>query len=122
MTMNARPFTVLEFRRMTLSTANGDIEGLFSELRLDAATVPDGLVAYAIRHGDDDSVPCVLERHVTVNYFGAFVTDKPLDFGGSDRIGILDWGFDEPSDASPEWLKRHIHMDEALNSPWKTAR
>jgi len=32
-------------------------QALFTNLRIDRATVPDGTYCYDIRHGDDDSVP-----------------------------------------------------------------
>jgi hypothetical protein len=81
-----------------LETAGGCIDGLFSELRPIAETIPDGLIPYSIRHrDDDDSVPVTIEACVVVNYFGTLIVNAPLDFGGSDHIAIIGWSFnDEP--------------------------
>ena len=108
--MTLKPFSELEFRQMTLETNRGDIHGIFTELRLDVETMPDGLIPYAIQYSDDnDSVPAAIKTHVSVNYFGAFVVNEPLDFGSSDHIEILEWGFDEEDrDDCPEWVKGYL--------------
>ena len=108
--MTPKSFLELEFRQMTLETNRGDIHGIYTELRLDVETMPDGLIPYAIQYSDyDDSVPAALKTHVSVNYFGAFVVNEPLDFGGSDHIEILEWGFDEEDrDDCPEWVKGYL--------------
>lgn len=53
-------------------------EALFTELRVDMATVPEGVHCYELRHGDDDSFPAAIEKKVTVNYFGAILLTKEL--------------------------------------------
>ncbi len=108
--MTPKPFSELEFRQMTLETNRGDIHGIFTELRLDVETTPCGLIPYAIQYSDnDDSVPAAIKTHVSVNYFGAFVVNEPLDFGGSDQIEIIDWGFDEEDrDDCPKWVKEYL--------------
>ena len=68
---------------------------LFTDLRVEQGTVPDGMYCYALRHGDDDGFPCTIEEQVKVNYFGAVLLAEPLDFGGKDHIpvGYEDFGF-----------------------------
>lgn len=68
---------------------------LFTDLRVEQGTVPDGMYCYALRHGDDDVFPCTVEEQVKVNYFGAVLLAEPLDFGGKDSIpvGYEDFGF-----------------------------
>lgn len=68
---------------------------LFTELRIDKDTVPDGMYCYALRHGDDDGMPCTIERSVKVNYFGAVIVSVPFDFGNEDYISVSyeDFGF-----------------------------
>ncbi len=93
--MNPEPFSALKFEHITLDTPIGSIGGLFSELRVDASTVPKGLIPYDIRYSDDDdSIPATIESHVRVNYFGTVIVNEPLNFGGSDYIEITDWDFD----------------------------
>ncbi len=108
--MTPIPFSELEFTYITFETEKGDIEGLFSELRLDIETLSEGLIPYEIRcHGKDDSAPATIETHVTVNYFGVIIVNKPLDFGSSDHIEIFDWGFDYGPDDCPEWAQEYLH-------------
>jgi hypothetical protein len=112
--MELKHFSQLEFRHITLETAAGDIEGLFSDLRLDTNTLPDGLIPYYIRaSGADDSVPATIETHVAVDRFGTLIVNAPLDFGDSDHIVITDWGLDEDDDDNcPEWIKRYLEGEE----------
>jgi hypothetical protein len=107
--MTPKPFSELEFLHITLETATGNIEGLFSDLRLDSKTLPDGLTAYKIRHSDDDdSVPITIDTCVVAHCFGTLIVNVPLDFGGSGHIEILDWNFgEEDDDNCPEWIKKH---------------
>ncbi len=93
--MKPIPFSEVEFDHITLDTPIGSIRGLFSELRVDASTIPKGLFPYGIRYSDDDdSVPATIESRVWVNYFGTIIVEEPLNFGGSDYIEITDWNFD----------------------------
>lgn len=55
-------------------------EVLFTEFRVDPATVPEGVYCYELRHGDDDSFPATIEKKVAVNYFGAILLTKELTF------------------------------------------
>jgi hypothetical protein len=96
MTMTPKPFPELDFQHITLTTPKGTITGLFSDLRVDVTTIPDGLIPYSIRHSDDDdSVPATIETCVVANYFGTLIVNAPLDLGGSGYIEILDWHFDD---------------------------
>ncbi len=68
---------------------------LFTELRVDKDTIPDGMYCYALRHGDDDGMPCTIEQNVTDNYFGAVIVMVPFDFGDEDYVPVSydDFGF-----------------------------
>lgn len=61
---------------------------LFTELRVDKDTVPEGMYCYALRHGDDDRMPCTIERKVGVNYFGAIIVSEPFEFENKDYIAV----------------------------------
>lgn len=69
--------------------------GLFTELRVNKDTIPDGVYCYELRHGDDDSFPVEVEEKVGVNYFGAvFMTEKlELDKEGKLPIEYEDFGY-----------------------------
>lgn len=104
--------------------------GIFTELRVDKSTIPEGMNCYELRHGDDDSYPAALEQGVRVNYFGAvLMTDKMEpgengvmelsydDFGftGEDLSiteYLLNYGETEPEAFSVESLVRFSKEDE----------
>lgn len=57
---------------------------LFSDLRIDRGSVPEGLWVYDIRHGDegDWTDPVEILPHVLCNYMGSIVSTErfPVDF------------------------------------------
>lgn len=55
---------------------------------------------YFLRHGDDDSTPCTLEKSVTVNRFGRVLSFVPLMEADCEyrTIGTEDWGFCDAGD------------------------
>lgn len=106
--MKPLPFSEIEFEHIALDTPGGTVGGLFSELRVDAPTIPKGLTPYNIRYSDhDDSVPATIEPRVRVDYFGTVIVNEPLDFDGSGYIEILDWNFGNASADHPEWEKQY---------------
>lgn len=51
-----------------------DIPGLFSNGRIDPATIPEGMYVYDLRGSDDDpGQPITVENHVTVNHAGSVI-------------------------------------------------
>ena len=64
-----------------------DVPGLFSNGRIDPATIPEGMYVYDLRGSDDDpGQPITVETHVTVNHAGSVITAKPLDLGEDGRL------------------------------------
>ena len=64
-----------------------DVPGLFSNGRIDPATIPEGMYVYDLRGSDDDpGQPITVENHVTVNHAGSVITAKPLDLGEEGRL------------------------------------
>lgn len=64
-----------------------DVPGLFSNGRIDPATIPEGMYVYDLRGSDDDpGQPIAVESHVTVNHAGSVITAKPLDLGEDGRL------------------------------------
>jgi len=54
---------------------------LFTSLRLDRKTIPDGLHAYDIRHADDDGFDAAgIKPYVMVNHMGTVVIKEKLEF------------------------------------------
>ena len=68
-----------------------DLPGLFSNGRLTAADVPEGMYIYDLRGSDDDpGQPITVENHVTVNHAGSVITAKPLDLGEEGRLNFTE--------------------------------
>lgn len=64
-----------------------DVPGLFSNGRIDPATIPEGMYVYDLRGSDyDPGQPITVENHVTVNHAGSVITAKPLDLGEDGRL------------------------------------
>ena len=64
-----------------------DVPGLFSNGRISAADIPEGMYAYDLRGSDNDpGQPMAVESHVTVNHAGSVITAKPLDLGEDGRL------------------------------------
>ncbi len=59
---------------------------LFTSLRIDRKTLPDGLYAYDLRDCDDCSGdPAELKSYVMVNHWGTVITKEPIE-GADDGI------------------------------------
>lgn len=69
--------------------------GVFTELRVDKSTLPEGVNCYELRHGDDDSYPVTLKEDVWVNYFGAVLMTDKMELGKEGYVGLSydDFGF-----------------------------
>lgn len=62
---------------------------LFTDWRVDRATVPLGMQLYEVRHADEDwGDPCQLARGILVNFYGSILTLQPMKL--SER-GYLDF-------------------------------
>ena len=69
-------FKNIEFEEITIC----GIEGLFTSLRVDKATLPKGYKQYSIRHSDEgDEWFFTLEKFVWANHFGDFITKEDIN-------------------------------------------
>ena len=64
------------------------IIALFTELRIDKSSIPEGMFCYSLRHGDDDSFPSTVENSVVVNYYGAILTTEKLNLGTANSLPV----------------------------------
>ena len=77
-----------------------DRPALFTECRIDRATVPEGVYRYELHHGDEDwGEPVELARSIFANYYGTVLTHEPfqLPIDGwipmeNDSLSFLDGG------------------------------
>ena len=52
---------------------------LFTCMRIDRKTVPNGLYVYDVRHDDDCSGEiCEIKSYILVNHWGTIITDTPI--------------------------------------------
>lgn len=63
---------------------------LFTDLRIDRDTVPNGYYCYDLRHGDDEGIAETIENRVKVNYFGTVLCQSPYDFEENSFIALED--------------------------------
>ena len=53
---------------------------LFTCLRIDSRTVPNGIYKYEVRHDDDmQGIACQLGRRIVVNHWGTLLTREPIE-------------------------------------------
>ena len=75
-------------------------EGVFTPLRIQRDTLPEGFHKYSFREGDVSFI-AQIEKEVMVNHAGDYITKKPMDLGleGVRQLGEDDWSFtDQPFD------------------------
>lgn len=87
--------------------------GIFTELRVDKSTIPEGMNCYELRHGDDDGYPAALETGVRVNYFGAVLMTDKMEMGenGIVELSYDDFGFTGEDLSVTEFLLNYGEME-----------
>ncbi len=64
---------------------------LFTCLRIDRATVPDGLHAYDVRHDDDCTrIMCEIAPHIMVNHWGTVLCREQIELTDNGRRYITE--------------------------------
>ncbi len=68
-----------------------DVPGLFSNGRIAAADIPEGMYRYDLRGSDDDpGIPVTVEHYVAVNHAGSIITAKPLELSEDGRLMLTE--------------------------------
>ena len=73
-----------------------EIEGEFTNLRVDRDSLGEGRYAYDLQEGEDGEF-CALKESVIVNHGGTFITNEEIDLGPE---GCLELGEDKDNDYS----------------------
>ena len=82
-------FLISDYQSMELL----GVKGLFTNLRVDRESLPEGFFKYSLREGDDGWLSSV-ENNVVVNHMGDFVCKQELNLNGQDEYDIFDeYGF-----------------------------
>ena len=91
---------------------------LFTDWRVDRASVPADMRMYEVRHTDEDwGEPCQLARGIFVNFYGTILTLQPLllaDCGYLDFDSGKDWGYvdDDPCVTVTEFRSKYAGKEE----------
>lgn len=87
-------------------------EALFTDLRIDRKTLPEGLYGYDLRECDDgNGDPCELKSFVLVNHYGTVILKEPIS-GADDGVVIRDEDYN--------FLDGHLTLEEFANSALTT--
>lgn len=72
------------------------VEGVFTPMRIQRDSLPDGFHKYALREGEGTFF-CQVAKELMVNHAGDFITKEPLELGpdGARTLHEGDWGFKE---------------------------
>lgn len=70
------------------------VEGVFTNLRIDRETLPEGFHRYSLRSGEEELVSQICNE-VWVNHAGDFITRTPVELGPEGKKALTpdDWGF-----------------------------
>lgn len=85
---------------------------LFSDDRLPADEIPEGLYKYELRSGDEH-IYATLEEKVGVNFSGTILSKVPFDLGSDEYIDLL-----EQPDDYPDFLDEYMGTDEFMQSDY----
>lgn len=94
------------------------VKGLFTNLRVEKESLPEGFYKYSIREGADDYFS-TLEKSVLVNHSGDFICKQELDLGeqGCKDLGEEYSFLDEPVDVGQFFgVDILLKVAEALDS------
>lgn len=79
------------------------IEGMFSNLRVESDSLPEGFYKYSIREGDDGEPFASVAKAVWVNHLGDFICKTPIESVEAGREVDIDGDFSFiDSDITPE--------------------
>ncbi len=90
-----------------------DQTALFTNGRITASDVPDGLFKYDLRSGETKDF-ATIETNVSVNHAATILVKKPFDFGGLDHIPLND-------DTSPNFLGDEVTIGEYMDTDYDQA-
>lgn len=78
-------FLISDYQSMEVLGVNG----LFTNLRVDASSLPEGFHKYSIREGADDPFASV-KKNVFANHMGDFICKQELDLQGEESRDLLE--------------------------------
>lgn len=88
---------------------------LFTNDRLKARDIPEGLYCYHLRHSDDGSRFSSIEPKASVNHGGSVIMNEPLDFGKDRYIALSE-------DTEPNFLGEDLTLGEFMRGDFKQSQ
>lgn len=85
------------------------VTGLFSNVRIERESLPEGFYKYSLREGEEDYFSTV-ENAVLVNHSGDFICKKELNLGDEGCVVLDDYGFTD----------QEVNLDEFFGVDIKT--
>lgn len=89
---------------------------LFTGIRIDRTTIPEGLYMYEVRHDDgQQGDPVQIANWIMVNHWGTIITNRPIHLEPSASIDNAyrdidpeeDWNYEGTETTVREYLKLH---------------
>lgn len=89
-----------------------DTKGVFTNLRIDRNSLPEGFYKYSMRSGEEEFI-CEISNEVMVNHAGDFITKTPMDLGPDGRKSLSpdDWGFTDEELDFEEFFGQKYSID-----------
>ena len=84
------------------------VQALFIDARINKLDLPEGLYAYDLRSGDDETFAS-LEPEVIINHSGTVILKTPVDFGTTGFIQLDD-------DTRPNFLDCCVTLQEFIDN------
>lgn len=87
-------------------------EGVFTSLRIQRESLPEGFHKYSLREGEEELFGQVANE-VIVNHAGDLITKKPLDLGpkGAKDLSVDDWGFTDQAFHFETYFGQKLSID-----------
>lgn len=90
---------------------------LFTCLRCDKNTLPQGVYMYEVRHDDDgQGDPCEIAEWILVNHWGTVISDEPIELNSGSGLpggkpyrlidSETDWTYEGTTTTLSEYLNR----------------
>lgn len=95
---------------------------LFTNMRLDRATVPEGICCYDVRDSDNlDGSMAQIKPFILVNHWGTILSKDPFPMDESGSYYPEDWGYLGESMSLSEFQKETAEQLEARLGPQPSA-
>lgn len=76
-----------------------EVDGYFTDVRVDAGTIPGGFNFWEIRDGDCNGLPYSYKPNILVNFYGTFITKGKLPIDDEEHhegfiVDDSEWNID----------------------------